>query len=350
MTFIGRKDLGFEKEHVVIVNETHVLRESIEPFRESLLALPGVLEAAPAEAVPGRALGESRYYMASDAAQTTETTLSRMYAGFGFVETLGIRIVEGRSISRDRSGDSTAVMLNVSAVRALGVADPIGKELVRSDGEVAYTVVGVVEDYHFESLKNRIGPLAVFGPDPFFANRPRQIVAVRIDDADVSRVVDRIAGKWADFVPEQPFRYGFLDEEFDALYRAERRAESLFSIFCGLAIVVACLGLFGLAAHTIEERSKEIAVRKILGATSYGVAGMLIRDLSRPVLIAFLVAAPPSYVAARAWLDTFAYRTDTTWQILVATGIVLAATTVFTVGMQAVRSASTPPAATLAAE
>jgi putative ABC transport system permease protein len=199
-------------------------------------------------------------------------------------------------------------------------------------------------------MHRQIAPLVVFGPDPYYSNRPRQLVAFRLAEGSPRDALARIAAVWDRFEPRQPLRLTFLDNEVDDLYRSELRAEHLLTAFCALAIFVACIGLFGLATYTAEQREREIGVRKALGASVLDVLILLVRDLARPVLLAFLIAAPLSFVLTRTWLNGFAYRTDAAWQSLIFTAAVLAVAVVLAVGVRAFRSARTSPVESLAAE
>jgi putative ABC transport system permease protein len=339
------KGLGFEAEAVVVVEGTEVLRGQTEVFRQALLARPDVVHAAHAESMPGRALGTSmvRPEGADEAAQVP---MAWMFSGFDLAETLALEVTAGRSLSAGFAGDSTGALLNEAAVRAMGLEGPVGRRIVWRNART-YTVVGVVKDFHYASLHEAIGPQVIFGPDPFFDNRPRQVFAVRVRTDNLAGTLAGLEATWKDFIPEQPFAYTFLDADLDRLYRAEQRIGSLFAGFTALALLIACLGLFGLAAFTAERRTKEIGVRKVLGASALQVVLLLSKDFIRLVVLAFVLAAPLAYFGAARWLQNFAYRVDPGWMLFAAVGVVVLTIALLTVSYQAYRAATADPVRTL---
>ncbi len=269
--------------------------------------------------------------------------MDHMYVGFDFIETMGIQLVAGRSLKQSISTDSMGVLLNESALRMLAIEEPLGKQLLRQTNGRTYTIVGIVEDFHFESLREEIGPLAVFGPDPFYSNRPRQLFVARVQTADITAVLANVEDTWKAFAGQQPLRYSFLNQDFDELYQSEREIERLFGIFSALALLIACLGLFGLASFTAEQRTKEIGVRKVLGATVPGIVWLLSKDFTKPILLAFLIAAPVSYLVMGTWLQDSAYRTSVGITTLVSVGVLVLLIALLSVSYQAIRAGMANP-------
>lgn len=347
MAYLLNKKLGFDEEQVVVIEGTEGLWARTEPFRQALLGLPGTLRVAHAESVPGRPLGGASPLRLEDAPPEEEVVMAWMYAGFDFVETLGLEVVAGRSLSHAFASDSTGALLNESAVQALGIDDPIGKQLVTRGNTLRYTITGVVKDFHFESLRQEITPMVIFGPDPFYSNRPRELFVARLRTDNLAETLADLQATWKAFFPVQPFRYSFLDQGFDALYRAEQTTGRLFGIFTGLALLIACLGLFGLASFTAVQRVKEIGVRKVLGASVSSIVWLLSKDFAKPVLLAFILAAPLSYFMMQGWLNDFAYRVDLSWGIFLIVGLAAFGVALLTVSYQAVKAAFTNPVESL---
>lgn len=344
VNYVQNKRLGFDKEQVVVLEGTDVLGAQIEAFKAELRRQPGIVRASNAQTVPGRAFGETELRV-QGAPQHEPRTLAWLTASYDFVETLGLELVAGRGFSRDVAADSMAIVLNESAVAALGLDTPLGRKLV--ENERPYTVIGVVEDFHFASLHRVIGPLAIFGPDPWSQNRPNRLTIVRTQTGDVTGTLTAMRATWAAFAPQQPFTYSFLDRDFDALYRSERRTGRLLGVFSGLALLIACLGLFGLAALSAEQRTREIGIRKVLGASVTSIVGLFSREVAMLVLLAFIAATPVAYVALQRWLERFAYRIEISGWIFLGVGLAALAVALLTVSTQALRAALTDPVESL---
>jgi putative ABC transport system permease protein len=252
-----------------------------------------------------------------------------------FIETLGMEMAAGRNFSRELLTDSAAVILNESAARRLGWTETIGKQLTSDDRR--YTVIGVVKDFHFESLHQEIRPLLIrLGASIWY-------VSVRIRPENLASTLDFLKNRWQALVPDQPFEYSFLDSDFDRLYRAEERTGRIFGYFSALAILIACLGLFGLAAFAAERRTKEIGLRKVLGASVRQIVLLLSKEFTRLIAMAFVVAAPISYFAMNRWLQDFAYRTEINPFIFVLAGLLALVIAWLTVGYQALKAALANP-------
>ena len=341
LTFMIEKDLGFDKSRTLVIEGAEVLHPRGETFKDILRQQPGILSVSNAERTPGSPM-ETELFRLIDVANADLTPLQYTYTGFDFVETLGLTVIDGRSLSRDYASDSTAVLLNESAVRALNILDPVGKKLEWPD-EGIYTIVGVVEDFHFQSLHTSIQPLALLGPDPRNQNRPNLLMTVRIDGRDLPTTLSLIQKTWEAFAPQNPYAYRFLDADFRRLHQADRLTSRLFGAFAGLAILIACMGLFGLAAYTAEQRTKEIGVRKTLGATAIQIITLLSKDFFKLVLLAFIIAAPLAYLAMNKWLSDFAYHIDVSWSLFVLVAIIVTTVTIITVSFQAIRASLANP-------
>lgn len=312
----------------------------IKVFKESLRKLSNVLAVANTQAVPGEPLNETDVRL-EGMPEEGGITVSWMTTNYDFVETLGLEILRGRSFNRNLAADSMAVIFNESAVTALGAAKPLGRNIIYEDRR--YEVIGVVRDFHFASLHEPIGPLVLFGPDPYNEARPNLLVVVRIAPDHVASTLESIEKSWSRFVPGQPLVYSFLDEEFDAAYRTDRTTGRLFAVFSGLAILIASLGLVGLASLMTTRRTKEIGIRKALGAQVSGLVSMLTMDFLRLVLVAFVIAAPIAYAGMSQWLERFAYRIEISFWTFAVAGVLTLLTALLSVGYQSARTALADP-------
>jgi putative ABC transport system permease protein len=257
----------------------------------------------------------------------------------GFIPALGMKIIAGRNFSSAIASDSSAVILNQAAVQLFGWADPLGKQVAYPGLQAKWrgTVVGVVEDFHFESLHTQIQPLMILYQPGY------QYISVRIRPEDIASSVRFVENAWHKFAPEQPFEFSFLDKDFDALYRSERDTGTIFAILSALTIFIACLGQLGLAAFMIEKRTKEIGVRKVLGASVPGIVGFLSKEFLKLVVIGILIACPIAYAVMESWLQDFAYRITIGWWVFLLSGSIAMLIALVTVSVQAIKAALANP-------
>ena len=345
LAYMKSKDLGFEKEHVVVLPGLNdVMRSSYERLRNEFRSVPGVLNAGVTSLTPGRGVMKS-VFQPEGYARDQSQPMDYCNIDPGYLPTLGIAIVAGRNFSEELSSDRTgAVLINQTAAEKYGWKDPLGKQFIippdpnTQEEEQRLNVIGVVEDFHSTSLKEKIEPMILFY-DP---TQCRDL-AVRIAPADVQKTLRLLKAKWKEILPQKPFDSFFLDESFDGQYRAEERIGKLAMRFSLFAIFVSCLGLFGIASYTTEQRTKEIGVRKVLGAS----AGVIIRMLSREYLllvaIGNMIAWPAAFVMMRTWLENFAYRTSIALWVFLAAGVLSISVSLLTVSIQSVRAARTDP-------
>ena len=251
-------------------------------------------------------------------------------------------MIEGRDFSRAFATDTSAFLVNEAAVKRFGWDQALGKYIGDERGELIGTVIGVVKDFHFESLHTEIAPLLLhIQPESF------REIAVRIRPGNLSQTLAFLEQQWQAFEPLYPFQYSFLDEDFDQLYREEERLGRIFSYASFLALFIASLGLFGLSAFTTQQRTKEIGIRKVLGSSLSGIVLLLSKDFLKLVGVAFCFAAPMAYLAMNRWLDAFAYRIDLSWPILLVAGLVALCIAMLTVSYQAIRAALADPVKSL---
>jgi putative ABC transport system permease protein len=304
LDYVRNGKLGFDKDHVVVIPvRAGSMRTNIEAIKADLKGNPAVLAVTLANGVPGGQLAGDSLDLVTDEGKK-RVSVAMIYCDHDYVQTMGLEIIEGRDFSRQMATDAKeAFLVNEAAVRVLGLAAPLETRL-EWDG-MAGKVVGVVRDFQYQSLRREIQPL-VFHIAPNYA----WVLAVRTRPDHVPDTLAFLERKWKEYAPAHPFEYGFMDEAFDAIYRGEERLGRIFSLSAGLAIVIASLGLFGLALFTVEARTKEIGIRKVLGASFGKIAVLLTREFMLLVALASVVAWPAAYLLMRRWLQNFAYRVD----------------------------------------
>jgi putative ABC transport system permease protein len=308
---------------------------------------PKVLNAAAGSVIPGRFLDNLSGYRPQGAAQDAITTLWTARVTHEYLQTLQCELVAGRDFSREIATDAEAAyVINESAAQALGwaPADAIGKIVAEigtgeGDTDALRTVVGVVKDFHFESLQEPIKP-AIFT----ISKNNLGFALVRVRPENLTETLAALESQWQNFLPDFPNQYFFLDEDFGRLYEKERRLGRIVGSFAFMAMLIACLGLFGMASFVAQQRTKEIAVRKVLGATATSVMAMLSKDFLKLVALAFVLAAPVAYLAMHRWLEDFAYRIPLGVEVFVAAGVLMLLITLLTVSTQAARAALMNPA------
>jgi putative ABC transport system permease protein len=254
-------------------------------------------------------------------------------------------MARGRDFSRQLATDSSAIIINESAAVLMGIAaDPLNKTVFA--GDKTYQIIGVVKDFNFNSLRDNISPLSlVLGPAD-----GNSMLCVRLSSTDLTAAVSRIESKWHQFVPHLQFDYSFMDDDFNTIYQAELRMGNLFTAFALLAIGIACLGLFGLAAYAAEQRGKEIGIRKVLGASVASILGLLSKELVRWVVLSFCIAAPLAGWAMHRWLQGFAYRTGISVWVIGLGGLSAVVIAVLTVSLQSFKAARANPIKSLRSE
>jgi len=351
LRFFRNTDMGFNKENVLIITSTNRLGESEESFRDVITQIQGIVSASTTTSIPsGGAFGDS--YKAQpdeNVADVKDIGLNSFMVDESFIPTLGIKVVQGRNFSKAFS-DSASIILNQEAVRQIGWKDPIGKWVEYPGGNnVRFKVIGVVKNFNIESLQSAIMPFALFNLSSKTYDFGHNVIA-KVRSQDLPKVINQVESKWKSFASAEPFDYNFLDAAFDSQYRSEQRLGSIFSIFAVLSIFIACLGLFGLSAFMAERRTKEIGVRKVLGASVSNVVVLLSKDFLRLTLIAIVIAFPVAWYFMNKWLEDFAYRINITWTIFLIAGFGTLIITLVTISFQAIGAAVANPVKSLRTE
>lgn len=351
LDYIQTRKLGFNKEQVLMIDNAYVLGNQAEPFREEVLKLSGVQSGTLSSYLPVSSSSRSDNTYSKEAILDPASGLNMQTweIDYDYMNTLGMELVAGRNFSKDFGTDSNAVIINETTAKILGVPNVIGTNIYYSgDGSgsdvKALKIIGVVKNFHFESLHHNVGPLC------FRLGKSTGIASFKVSTGNIKELVAKVESAWKKMAPGMPFSYRFLDEAFDNMYRVEQRMGKLALAFSILAIVVACMGLFGLATYAAEQRIKEIGIRKVLGASVSGIVEMLSVDFVKLVMVSAVIAFPISWWAMNKWLTNFAYRIDISWWIfLVAAGIALLIA-LSTISFQAIRAALMNPVKSLRTE
>jgi len=350
--YMNARSLGFAKNQILILRNP--ARNSIQPFKAMLRENPEILSVAGSAMLP-HSIGRYNTVTWEGAVGDESVTIIHNTVDYDFLKTFEIPVVKGRDFSREfpsdiqvgsrRRDDAGAVIINRTAAERFGWENPIGKKVIQTFGEqrIYYTVIGVIRDFHFSSLRNPIMPLKIFlQPDA-----AAYYISVKIRPKNIPHTLDVIRSAWNRFNPGYPFEYFFYDSIFDQRFREERSLLTLFQYFSFLAVFIACLGLFGLSAFAAEQRTKEIGIRKILGATTRGLVLLLTAKFSRWVLIANLIAWPLAYIGTSRWLAGYAYHASVSVWAFVWAGLLVMTIALFTVMFQFVRAARSNPVESL---
>lgn len=349
-TYMQNQDLGFQDERVLVADlrpvPDSIVVQQYRTLKQELVRDPSIQQAAVTGGVPGRSIADGIVVRPEGLPDDETRDLRRYDVDADYLETLNIEVVAGRGF---RPGDQKAknpypVLVNETAVKVNGWSSPeaaIGKTMRRNE-KLVYEVVGVVEDYHHFSLRQKIEPLFMR-----FARGGYEYAAMRVAPGQVSQALDHLWQTWSELYPSYPTEHFFLATDFERQYQAERRLASIFGGFAGFALFVACLGLLGLAAFMVRRRRKEIAVRKVLGATMSRLVGLLSGDFLKLIGVAFVVATPVAYLGAQEWLQDFAYRVHLSPWLFLGAGLVVALLALSTVSVQAIWAAFLDPATTL---
>lgn len=345
MNYMRNRDLGFSKDQMLVIStEGDPKREA---FKESLRGLTGVKSTAASSSVPGGPNRGAYSEIENKSGDLQVANLDLYFVDFDYIPQFGLKMAAGRQFSREFGTDTTqAMVINEAAVKLLGYAKPqdaIGRRFRQWGREGK--IVGVIKDFHFRSLQETIKPLTMRiepgGTD---------LVSVKIEGNRLKETVAAVEEKWKEAIPGRPFSYYFMDEFFDRQYRSEERFEKLFFNFAVLAIFISCLGLLGLASYSTTQRTKEIGVRKVMGASITSIVGLLSKDFLKLVLIAFVVASPIAYFGMDRWLQNFAYRTDIYWWVFAIAAILSTAIAFATVSFQSIKAAVMNPVKSLRSE
>lgn len=345
MKYMRNQDLGFSKDHMMVIDTQG--DPSKMAFKESLTNLPGVRSTTASSSVPGGGNPGAYSEIENTKGDLQIANLDLYFVDFDYINNYKIKMVAGRGFSRGFATDTTqAMVMNEAAVKMFGYPSPeqaIGKRFKQWGREGK--IIGVMKDFHFRSLQQPIKPLSM-RIEPGGSN----LLSVNIAAANTSATIKAIESKWKNLIPNRPFSYSFLDESFDEQYRSEERFGKLFLNFAVLAIIISCLGLLGLASYSTTQRTKEIGIRKVLGASVSGVVNLLSKDFLKLVIISFAIAVPVAWYFMYSWLQNFAYHTSISVWVFVLAGFSAVAIALITVSFQAIKAAIANPIKSLRTE
>ena len=344
--YMQNKKLGYDKDQVLFLPDARLLGKDQTAFKQQLLQDNRVVSASISRSIPGgQIMDGTEIYPKNENSNGTEIHASISHVDYDYLHTLGIQILKGRNFSKDFPTDSSGIVINEAAVQQLGWTNEnaVGKTIVRS-GQEEFKVVGVVADFNYASLKQKVAPLMMMLGRNFGG------LIIKINTRDVKGFLADLKKQWNSFNPAGPLEYNFLDEKFAALYASEQRTKQIFSAFAVLAIIIASLGLFGLSAFVIEQRAREIGIRKVLGASVQQVLLLVSKEFLLLVGIAFIISIPVTWWAMHEWLKDFAYRINIGTGVFVAAGLAAILIAFFTISFQAIKAAITNPVKSLRTE
>jgi len=339
--FIQNKDLGWDRQDVIVIPINKELREQFQVYRNELTRNPNIRHITAASSSPTSIGNVNPVEWVEGKEEDLQFLVKFIVAQDDYLDTFGIKLASGRDFSRERQPDLSNFIVNQEAVRALNLEPPLNRQIkfMRGKGEI----IGVMEDFNFRHMTQRIQPL-IMTVHPDLHAYFLQHIFVRINRRDIPKTIAYIKDVTAEYAPNYPFKYKFVDEDFNNMYIYERYVARLANIFTIIALFIACLGLFGLASFITEQRTKEIGVRKVLGATVPGITMLLTNQFSKWVILANLLSWPLAYFAMNKWLSNYAYRIPLSWWIFPLAGALALLIAFLTVSYQAIRAARANPA------
>jgi putative ABC transport system permease protein len=346
MDFMQNRDLGFSKDQMIVLDTNG--DPAKEAFKQAVQSLPGVKSTSLSSSIPGGGNAGAYSEIENKKGDLQIANLDLYFVDFDYLNQFKIKMVAGRGFSRDFLATDTAqaMILNEEAVKLFGYSTPeqaIGRRFKQWGREGK--IVGVMKNFHFRSLQEKIKPLSMR-----VELRNLNLVSVKVAGGNVKGTLAAIEAKWKELIPARPFSYFFLDEFFDRQYRAEQRFGKLFFNFAILAIFISCLGLLGLASYSTYQRTREIGIRKVLGATTSGIVNMLSKDFMKLVAISFVIATPLAWYFMHKWLENFAYKIDIQWWVFLLAGVLAMVVAISTISFQAIKAALSNPVKSLRSE
>ncbi|GGM79188.1 ABC transporter permease [Dyadobacter beijingensis] len=350
LNYIQTKKLGFNKDQMLIVNDAYALDNQVKAFKEQVLSLPNVESATVSSFLPTpSSRTDHTFFPVGQMQQDKGINMQKWAVDYDFVKTMQLKMASGRAFDESFPSDSTGIVINEAAAKVLGYADPIGKKIFGYEDaalkkRVDYTIIGVVKNFHFESLRKNIGALSLI------LYKSNGSVVFRMKGGDAPQTVGQVEALWKKMAPGQPFNYRFMDQDFDNVYRSEQRVGEIFITFATISIIIGCLGLFGLSAFTAERRTKEIGVRKVLGASVVNIVALLSKEFLKLILIAIVIGSPIAWFGMNYWLSDFAYHVDLAWWMFAVAGLLAIVIALLTVSFQSVKAALMNPVKSLKSE
>ena len=346
LNFMTSSDMGIEKENLLVVRRPDALGTRLESFKESVLQIPGVERIGNATAIPGtQNFNNNAFFLDNDPTKTAYL-INRSIVSFGFAETMGVKLAEGRFFSKDYGTDTTAIMINETAVKALGLTDPIGKYILQPMGPGEFErlrIVGILKDFNIASLHEKITPVCF----TLMRGNYEGYLCIRLNGQNTQTVIKSIEAEWKDYSNRQPFQFSFFADEFNKNYETELKTGRIFILFAVLAILIACLGLIGLITYMTTIRTREVGIRKTFGASKAIVVNLLSREVTILILISSLVAYPIAFFGIKVWLESFAEKISVNPLIYLVASIIGLTIGWLSIIYQALKAARQNPAESL---
>lgn len=346
MDFILNKKLGYDKEQVVIFHGTNTLGEKLPAFKDELLNLAEVKGATISNYLPisGAKRDQNQFWKEGKQKEDIAVGAQIWFVDEDYTQTLGMNLLEGRSFSSEMASDSSAIIINQKMAAQMGLSEPIGKRIT-NNYMPTFTIIGVVEDFHFESMKGKIEPLSLA-----LGGNQASTLSVKVDTENMTPLLKSMTALWDNFMPNQTVRYSFMDERYAKMYEEVQRTGKIFTGFSLIAIIIACLGLFALSAFMVEQRKKEVSIRKVLGASVASLFNLLTVNFLKLILIAFVIAMPIGWYMMKQWLKDYTYHIPITWDVFVIAGAMIFLIAILTISFESVKAALTNPIKSLRSE
>ncbi len=350
LNFIQSKDLGFTKDQILLINDTYAAGNQINAFKEEVQQLGQVKRATLTGFFPTPSWrGSSSFFKEGAREQEKAIQMQNWYVDQDYISTLNMKLIAGRNFDKQFNADSTSVIINEATLSVLNMQpnEALGVRISQDidlEKPVFYTIIGVVKNFNYESLRENIGALGLF------LGKSTDRLAIKLKAGDFSNTIKGIEEVWHKMAPGQPFSYQFMDESFNSIYKAEQRLGRIFMVFTILSILIACLGLFGLAAFNAQKRTKEIGVRKVLGASVGQITYGLTTDFLKLVGVAIMISLPFGWYIMNKWLEDFSYRISIGWWVLLLAALLAIGIAIVTVSYQAIKAARANPVKSLRTE
>ncbi|RYU93210.1 ABC transporter permease [Emticicia agri] len=350
LAFIKQKDLGYNREQLLTLHNIGSLGDKAVSFKDELLNISGVEAASMSGFLPVNFNRSSNTFLNNPTGSLEgSVSMQNWTIDEDYIPTLGIKLLKGRNFSKAFSTDTTAVILNEVAAKKFGGDAILGQKIYTLNGienkeMISYTVIGIVKNFNFSSLREEVTPLS------FLYGKDRGSITLKVSSQNLPGLISQIESKWKARIPEQALNYSFMDEDFNRQYESDRKTGKIATSFSALAILIASLGLLGLVLYAVELRTKEIGIRKVLGASIQNVYALLTREFLVLVIVAMVVAFPAAYYLMQRWLKDFAYRIDIEWWVFVAAGVFTISIALLTVSFQAIKAATMNPVKSLKSE
>jgi len=344
MQYIMNSKIGFDKDEVVMIQGANALGDQTASFKNELLRLPEVKNVSVSDFLPIDHSKRNGNQFWKEGTQQDENTIPTQHwvVDENYIPTLGMKLMEGRNFSTKMGMDSSATIINKAMADKLGFKNPIGEKI--TNGGEHLTIIGVVDNFYYESVKQEVRPLLMV------LGNSNSVISVKVNAADMKKALASISKVWKDFLPNQTMRYTFLDQSYAAMYADVEQMQYIFTGFAVLAIIVACLGLFALAAFMAEQRRKEVSIRKVLGASVGSLFALLTGNFIKLVAISLIIAIPVAWLLMNKWLQDYAYRVSISWTTFGMAGLLIILISLATVSFQAIKAAFTNPVESLRSE